>query len=177
MHDIETERLKLTPYTPDDASRMASLHCDPEIMRTMKGGQALSPEAAGELFDKYLFCWQRDDVGIFAVRLRDNDMFVGECGFWFRGDRPGAAMRYLLRPPYWGRGLGREMTLAVTQWLFTETDVMSFWAITQARNKGSVAILRRLGATLSDERYMDQDGLWQFDVTRSDWAKTQEPQD
>lgn len=173
MYEIETEQLLLSPYTPNDAADMARLHCDPAIMRTMKGGQALSAEAARELFERYLHCWTRDDVGIFGVRLRETGEFIGECGFWFRGDRPGASMRYLLRPSHWGQGLGREMTVAVTQWLFTETDVMSFWAITQARNKGSVAILRRLGATLSNERYLDQDGLWQFDVTRMDWANAQ----
>ncbi len=173
MHRIESENLIMTPYGHADELLMASLHCNPDVMRTMKGGRALSEAEAHETFAKYLACWERDDVGIFAVRLKKSGAFIGESGFWFRGDRPGAAMRYILSPAYWGKGYGREMTLAVTRWLFTETDVMSFWAITQARNKGSVAILRRLGATLTNDRYLDEAGLWQFDVSRADWAKAQ----
>ena len=65
------------------------------------------------------------------------------------------------------------MTEAAAKWLFTETDVRSFWAITQDSNKGSIAILRRLGATLTEEKHMGVDDLCRFDVTRSAWAEAQ----
>lgn len=172
MPVIETEKLILTSYTEVDRSWMASLHCDQEIMQWMKGKRALTNTEADATFDHYLRCWANDDVGIFGVRSKDSDAFIGECGFWFRGDRPGAAMRYLLKPTYWGQGYGREMTDAATKWLFTETDVDAFWAITKAYNKSSIAILRRLGGILSDDAYMGDDDLWQFDVPRSAWLDT-----
>lgn len=152
---------------------MASLHCDQEIMQWMKGKRALTAAEANDLFDHYLRCWTRDGVGIMGVRLKDGGEFVGECGFWFRGDRPGPAMRYLLKPPYWGQGYGREMTVAATGWLFTETPVDAFWAITKAHNKSSVAILRRLGGVLSQETDLGEEGLCLFDVSRLAWLETQ----
>lgn len=173
MSKIETNRLILTPYSEADRALMASLHCDQEIMQWMKGKRALTPSEADETFDHYLRCWERDDVGIMGVRLKDNDEFIGECGFWFRGDRSGAAMRYLLRPPYWGQGIGREMTDAATKWLFTETEVDAFWAITKEYNMSSVAILRRIGGVLSDEADLGEDNLCLFDVTRSAWLEAQ----
>lgn len=167
--DIKTDRTSLTPYTEADRSLMASVHCDQEIMQWMKGKRALTADEANDTFDHYLRCWARDNVGIFGVRSQTTNEFIGECGFWFRGDRPGAAMRYLLRPQYWGQGYGSEMTVAATEWLFTETEVDTFWAITKAYNKSSIAILRRLGGILSDDAYMGDDDLWQFDVPRSAW--------
>lgn len=169
MSKIETEKLVLTRYTEADRALMTSLHCDQEIMQWMKGKRALTRDEANATFDHYLQCWARDGVGIFGVRLKDNHDFVGECGFWFRGDRPGAAMRYLLKPPYWGQGHGREMTVAVTEWLFSETEVNAFWAITKAYNKSSIAILRRLGGILSNEADLGEDNLCLFDVPRSAW--------
>lgn len=170
--EIKSERMMLTPYTEADRALMASVHCDPEIMQWMKGKRALTADEANDTFDHYLRCWKRDDVGIFGVRSQATDEFIGECGFWFRGDRPGAAMRYLLRPKFWGQGYGREMTIAATEWLFTETKVDTFWAITKAYNKSSIAILRRLGGILSDDAYMGDADLWQFDVPRSAWLNT-----
>ena len=177
MIKVETSRLTLTPYTEADRTLMASMHCDQEIMQWMKGKRALTSPEADETFDHYLRCWARDNVGIMGVRLKDSEEFIGECGFWFRGDRPGAAMRYLLRPPYWGQGMGREMTEAATEWLFTETHVDAFWAITKAYNKNSVAILRRLGGIMSDEADLGEDNLCLFDVPRTAWlnAKSQNP--
>lgn len=173
MATLETTRVKLTRYTEADRSLMASLHCDPEIMQWMKGKRALSQSEASETFDHYMRCWARDGVGIFGVRLRGTDTFIGECGFWFRGDRPGAAMRYLLKPEFWGQGYGREMTDAATGWLFTETEVEAFWAITKAYNKSSIAILRRLGGILSDETDLGEGELCLFNVPRDAWAKSE----
>ena len=65
----------------------------------------------------------------------------------------------------------REMNEAVTAWLFSATDVMSFWAVTQSRNKGAVAILRRLGGRLTENAHMGQPGLLRFDVDRPAWEK------
>lgn len=172
MLKIETDRLVLTPYTEADRASMASLHCDPEIMQWMKGKRALTESEAGATFDHYLRCWARDDVGIMGVRLKETEEFIGECGFWFRGDRPGAAMRYLLKPAYWGNGMGREMTEAATKWLFTQTHVDAFWAITKAYNKNSAAILRRLGGILSDETDLGEDELCLFEVPRTAWEKS-----
>lgn len=178
MSKVETQRLILTPYSEADRDLMASLHCDQEIMQWMKGKRALTRAEADETFDHYLRCWARDNVGIMGVRIKDNDAFIGECGFWFRGDRPGAAMRYLLRPTYWGHGIGREMTDAAAEWLFTDTDVDAFWAITKAYNISSISILRRLGGILSDEADLGEDDLCLFDVPRSAWleAKSKESQ-
>lgn len=171
MSKIETKNLTLTRYAETDRGLMASLHCDQEIMQWMKGKRALTNAEANATFDHYLQCWNRDDVGIFGVRSKDTGDFIGECGFWFRGDRPGAAMRYLLKPSYWGRGYGREMANAATEWLFTETDVDAFWAITKAYNKSSIAILRRLGGVVSDEADLGDDNLRLFNVPRLAWLE------
>jgi len=169
MTVIETERLILTPYAEADAAAMAALHADPVVMNYLKDSKTLSPEEAAETFARYLYCWQEYGHSIFAVRLKNDAAFVGECGFWHRTDKPGVSMRFIMHHAYWGSGYGREMNEAVTAWLFSNTDVMSFWAVTQSRNKGAVAILRRLGGRLTENAHMGQPGLLRFDVDRHAW--------
>lgn len=173
MIEIETDKLILRPYVDADASMMASLHANPAVMEFMKGRMPLSPDDAAVTFARYQECWRVDGFGIFSVRLKDTEAFIGECGFWHRLDKPGISMRYLLDSPYWRQGYGSEMNIAVTAWLFNETDVQSFWAVTQARNKGSVAILRRLGGVISETAHMGVEGLLRINVTRSAWKSSQ----
>ncbi|MBO6521643.1 MAG: GNAT family N-acetyltransferase [Rhodospirillales bacterium] len=171
MTEIVTENLIMKPYVADDAARMAALHADPAVMDFMKDSRPLPPEEAAETFQQYLRGWQQDGFGLFAVRNYPDDAFVGECGFWHRSDKPGVSMRFLMYPAFWGRGLGTEMNDAVTAWLFAETDVPSFWAVTQARNKGAVAILRRLGGRVTETAHMGRPGLLRFDIDRPAWEE------
>lgn len=172
MHVIETSRLILKPYVEDDAAAMAVLHANPVVMDFMKGSKPLSVDEATATFRRYLNCWKEDGYSIFAVRRHDDDMVIGECGFWHRTDKPGISMRFLLHEDHWGQGFGAEMNEAVTAWLFNATDVQSFWAVTQARNKGAIAILRRLGGDVTETAHMGIEGLWRFDVTRPAWLET-----
>lgn len=168
---IETQRLILKPYTVDDAADMSALHQDPVVMDTMQNSRTLDTAAAAATFAHYLAGWETHGTSLFAARLRADGQYIGECGFWHRPDKPGLSMRYLLRQAFWGQGYGREMSDAVTDWLFTETVEASFWAVTQARNKASVAILRRLGGVVVETAHTNVEGLWRFDVTRSGWAE------
>ncbi len=170
MTVIETQRLILDPYVPSDAARMAALHADPIVMDFLKDSKPLTAEEAAETFQRYLQCWETNGFGIYAVRQRTDGAFVGECGFWNRPDKPGVSMRFLTHSGFWGQGLGTEMNTAVTSWLFTNTGVMSFWAVTQARNKGAVAILRRLGGRVTETAHMGNTGLWRFEIDRLAWA-------
>jgi len=172
MTEIDTENLILKPYSVDDAAAMAALHGDSVVMDFMKDSKTLTAVEAAEIFTRYLDGWRRDGFGIFAVRRKSDQAFIGECGHWHRSDKPGVSMRFLLHSPYWGQGFGTEMNLAATAWLFTNTAVESFWAVTQSRNKGAVAILRRLGGQLTETAHMGQPGLLRFDVTRPAWEST-----
>ena len=169
MIEIETERLLIKPYFDAEAMDMAALHANPIVMDLMKNQQPLSRDEARETFVRYLHCWETDGFSIFAVRLKEQKTFIGECGFWHRTDKPGVSMRFLLDHHFWRKGYGAEMNIAITQWLFTQTAVQSFWAVTQARNKGSVAILRRLGGVIVETAHMGIEGLLKFDVTRQSW--------
>lgn len=171
MTEIETDRLLLKPYVPDESPTMAALHADPVVMDYLKDSKPLSGEEAAETFQRYLYCWETFGHGIFAVHRKSDGAFVGECGHWVRIDKPGVSMRFMMHHAFWGNGFGREMNEAATAWLFQETDVMSFWAVTQARNKGAVAILRRLGGRVTDTAHMGQPGLLRFEIDRHAWSK------
>jgi len=166
---LETPRLILAPYAQADRAHTLALHGDPVVMDFMKDSHALSEVEAAHEHARYLAAWARDGFGIFTVRNRADDQLIGECGCWVRGDKPGVSMRYLLFQKYWGQGFGSEMAAAVTAWLFKTTHVRSFWAVTQARNKASVALLRRLGAVVTETAHMGKDGLWRFDITHDSW--------
>ena len=174
MPVITSQRLILQPYTHSDAEAMAALHASAPVMQFMKDSRPLSVTEAAETFARYLACWEEHGFSIFAVRLKSDGAFIGECGFWYRADKPGISMRFLLHDTAWGMGYGWEMNEAATRWLFTETDVMSFWAVTQSRNKGAVSVLRRLGGQITETAHTGIECLLRFDVTKSAWQCAQD---
>ena len=105
MTRIETERLSLRPYGPEDLELAAGLYGDPEVTRFTKLGR-LDRAQAETTFAGHLAHWASEGLGLYALTLKDSGAFVGECGF-FSAERPEYFLRYALLCPHWSQGLAR----------------------------------------------------------------------
>jgi RimJ/RimL family protein N-acetyltransferase len=80
MIKIETNRLLIKPYIKADATLMALLHSNPEVMAFMKDRKPLSAVEAAATFARYQECWEIDGFGIFSVRIKETDTFYRRGG-------------------------------------------------------------------------------------------------
>ena len=80
-------------------------------MFTMRDGPE-TPARTRATLKAYLLTWRARGFGVWAICDRDSGDFLGECGFWQRGDSLGAALRFAVVPAAQGRGLAREAALA-----------------------------------------------------------------
>ena len=138
---LETDRLFLRRFTPDDAPLLYDLDSDPEVMRYISKGEPTPLEKiTDEILPKLLRYYETSDhLGFWAAHEQASGDFTG----WFhlRPDRliaDAMDLGYRLRRRFWSRGYATEGSRALVEKAFTE------WGVERV-----VAQLRLHGATVA----------------------------
>src|SRR2546428_11928672 len=76
MPEIETERLLLRMFRPDDLNNLAGLFSDPEVMRYVGGGVPVNKEETGQGFQSIIKHTESHRAVLGAAAARVKDVFV-----------------------------------------------------------------------------------------------------
>lgn len=139
---VETERTVLKAPTAADNMFVVEMLTDASV-RTFLGGRASF--AVVEWIKAHSLAPQ---WGTFIVHLPDADLpgerqRIGMVALedW-RGD---LELSLQLLPEFWGRGYARELSEAVLEWAWVNSDAPSIVAVSHADNARAVAAMERLG--------------------------------
>ena len=182
---VETERLTMRRFTPDDVDLVTELDADPAVMRYINGGR---PTPRDEIRDDYLPSWlayyeRGDRYGFWAAIERRTGRFLG----WFHlrplpddpDDEP--ELGYRLIASAWGRGYATEGSRALIGKAFTELGARRVYATTMVVNVGSWRVMekaglrrvRRFHQPWPDRIEGEEHGDVEYAVTRDEWAADQ----
>ena len=164
MHEIETARLRLRRFTPDDLDDFASICSDPEVMQHIGEGNPLSKEEAGPHLSGYIKYWEKHGFGRFALTHKEHGELIGYCGFRLF-NYPGLRLFddtpeivFMLKRTSWGMGLAAEAARACLRYGFEQLKFPLIVAITMSENIASLRVLERIGMKYkTDTRYMEFD--------------------
>jgi RimJ/RimL family protein N-acetyltransferase len=172
---LETERMLLRRFTPDDAGNLHDLDSDPAVMRYLSGGEPTPREMIEEeilprftSYDEHL-----PGFGFWAAVDRGSGDFLG----WFsfrRTEEIGArqaSLGFRLRKAAWGQGYATEGARALIHLGFTELGVGRVIATTYEDNLASRRVLEKAGMTLSRRFRLtpaDLDGVDTYQVSSRD---------
>jgi RimJ/RimL family protein N-acetyltransferase len=70
MAKIETARLRLRRFTPDDLNELSAIRGDPAVMRYIGSGQPESIEQTQTTLNKFLAHWDQHGFGRWAAAER-----------------------------------------------------------------------------------------------------------
>jgi RimJ/RimL family protein N-acetyltransferase len=151
---LETPRLRLRRFVPQDLDRLVELDSDPEVMRYLTFG-APTPRAAYEqvILPRWFASYeQTPGLGYWAAEEQGSGEFLG----WFhlRPDRFDAGeqeLGYRLARAAWGRGLATEGALAVIGHGFTRVGAAKITARTLAANQRSQRVMLKCGLAFECE--------------------------
>ncbi|MFC8615753.1 GNAT family N-acetyltransferase [Micromonospora purpureochromogenes] len=176
---LETERLRLRRFTPDDVDHLVELDSDPEVMRFLTGGR---PTPRATVRDEQLprLLRQYDEhpgLGRWAAEDRESDDFLGWFALDPSDDGREAELGYRLRRGAWGRGLATEGSRALIRYAFTELDVRRVWAETMAVNTRSRQVMAKSGLRyvrtfhlhFDDPAPGTEHGEVEYELLRSEW--------
>jgi RimJ/RimL family protein N-acetyltransferase len=119
---IETARLTLCGHRPENLDEALALWSDPQVTRHI-GGKPLGREEVWARLLRYLGHWAVAGYGLWQIRERGSDRFVGEVGFAdfkrditvpFDGAPEGG---WVLAPWSQGKGYATEAIDAALGWL------------------------------------------------------------
>ena len=145
IHEIETARLRLRGFRPDDLDALCQVFGDPEVMKYISGGKPRTREATEEGLLRSIEGWHKRGFGLWAVEEKATGRMVGYCGLIYLEDTPEIEVAYGLAKSVWGRGYAVEAARAALEFGFEQLKLERVVAVVNPENVASQRVLEKLG--------------------------------
>jgi RimJ/RimL family protein N-acetyltransferase len=144
---LETERLLLRPWRPEDLEPFAALNQDPEVMRFFPA--PLTPEESRARMEGARAHFDRHGWGCWAVERKGGPAFIGFIALGeprFQAPfTPCIEVGWRLARDQWGRGLAPEGARAALGCAFGTLGLAEVVSFTAAVNQPSRRVMEKLG--------------------------------
>ncbi len=164
---IETQRLILQPITENDWELFEKLHKSNEVINYVS--DPFKDSDIKERFNSRLGAWYKTCNRWLALVIfeKDTKNKIGVTGFYPEWEPyKQAELGFLLLPEYQRKGYGKESTLAVVDYAFSQCQFHKIIATVTEGNAPSFALLTSLGfaheGTIRDNFKLG--GKWQNDL-------------
>ena len=147
---LETPRLSVRRFRPDDVAWMVSLFADRCVARFVDDGQPLSPADAVLWVERSNANIERFGYGTGVVERREDGAPIGWAGVARPGDGTEEII-YGLARAYWRRGYGGELVGALVDFLAKHRPGASIRATIDPANRVSAMLLSRHGFALAGD--------------------------
>jgi len=151
MTILQTPRLVLREFTPQDADALALILSDPETMRYYPA--PYDRTGVEQWIERNVRRYQDDGVGLWAMALTKTHELIGDCGI-IRQQVEGEALYeigYHLRRDFWGQGLATEAAIACRDWAFAHLKTDRVISLIRPENLPSRRVAERVGMTVWKE--------------------------
>lgn len=147
MKVLETARLALREFSPENAPDLAKILSDPETMRYYPAPY----DRAGveQWIERNRERYRNDGVGLWAMVLKSSQELIGDCGIISQeveGERH-FEIGYYLRRDCWGQGLVTEAAVACRNFAFDTLKADRLISLIRRENLPSRRVAERNGMT------------------------------
>lgn len=153
MISLQTPRLRLREFVPDDAAFIVRLLNEPSFIEFIGDrGVRTQDDAVRYLREGPMASYRAHGHGLLRLSLRDDDTPVGMCGLVKRDTLPDADIGFALLPEYWGHGYVTEAAAAAMHHGREHLGLRRILGITTPHNVRSIAVLGKLGLEFIEEK-------------------------
>jgi ribosomal-protein-alanine N-acetyltransferase len=157
MISLETERLVLREPVPGDAVTLAPTYADPEVMRYVGDGRALTHAETERSVRRMIERWEADGFGLFTTLRKEDGAVIGRVGLlvwntdtWepttrAQGGPTEVEVGYTLGREFWGQGYATEAAGAVRDYALGSLGAERLIALIIHGNTASEKVARKLG--------------------------------
>lgn len=167
---IETERLLLREYTPEDFDALYEILSDPETMQHYPA--PYTPEKCRSWITWNLENYHNYGFGLWAVVLKETGEFIGDCGLSLQNidGQQLPEIGYHIHKKYWRKGFGSEAARAVRDWAFENTGYDILYSYMKYTNAASYSTAIANGMKRVKE-YPDPRNTisYAYAITREEW--------
>lgn len=142
--EIETDRLLLRMFAPEDAETFHRIWNDPLVMKYIDGWRpSLEESRAG--MTRLVQHWRDKGFGQWAVVLKEEGKIIGYVGFKHLEKTPEVELLYGIDSPYWNMGYTTEAAREALRFIFEKTELDRIVAVADPENIGSWRVMEKLG--------------------------------
>lgn len=169
---IETERLLLREYIPEDFDAIYEILSDPETMQHYPA--PFSEERVRGWITRNLENYRKYGFGLWAVVLKQTGKLIGDCGITIQNidGELLPEIGYHIHKSLWRQGYGKEAAGACRDWFFTHTDYNAVYSYMKYTNVGSYSTAVANGMKRIKE-YPDPVNTisYAYAITRQEWEQ------
>lgn len=143
---METQRLVLREFQPEDFRELAPILADPQVMKFSPTGVLSLPQTQ-EKIDSFITSYKKFGFGKWAIIFKQSNQLIGYCGIAVEqiDHQHEKEIGYRLDSRFWGKGLATEATLGVIEHGFEQFKFPYILGIVERANTASVRVLEKLG--------------------------------
>jgi RimJ/RimL family protein N-acetyltransferase len=177
---LQTERLALRRFTPDDYEWLVSLYSDAEVMRY--GGGVKSREQVTVVMQERILDYYDANPGLGVWQTVERST-GSPIGFHVLNKIQGESIiqvGYFLLKPAWSRGFATEMARALLRYGFVDLGLPHIAGMTERDNVASQHVLTKIGLRRNGERafphpaYAHAGPMAWFEREAADWIAEHE---
>jgi RimJ/RimL family protein N-acetyltransferase len=142
---LETSRLRLREFVPQDADALAAVLGDPVAMQYYPA--AFDRKGVEEWIVKNIGRYQRDGHGLWAMVLRDSGELIGDCGCILQEveGTNHVEVGYHVRRDLWGNGYATEATRVCMEYAFAKLGASRVISMIRPENMQSIRVAEKNG--------------------------------
>jgi RimJ/RimL family protein N-acetyltransferase len=167
MHEIETARLYLRKFTPDDLDDLYRIYSDPETMKYLTGVR--SREATEIAIHTMLKRWEENNFGMWAVVHKIDRKMIGRCGIGFLDRTSEVELGYVLNKLYWNQGLVTEASFASLKYGFEILQFDRIVAIARPENIASQRVIQKVGMKYEKNAHYYETDVVYYSISRESY--------
>jgi ribosomal-protein-alanine N-acetyltransferase len=141
---IETERLLIRRFEPEDVVELGRLYADPRVMRYISYG-VLDAAGLERVLSRYARVEAEHGFTFWAIVERATGRFLGDVGFGVYEPTGEPELGYSLATDAWGHGYATEAARACLDAVFGQLGAARVVALVDTANGASLRVAKRLG--------------------------------
>lgn len=140
---LETKRTYLHQFTKNEANDLFELNNDPIVLKYTGDPPFIDKDDALSFIDSYSE-YERNGFGRWAVRLKENNNFIGWCGLK-KHENNEIDLGFRFKQAYWNQGYATETALACIDYV-RQNDVANYLiGRAMPENSASIRVLEKIG--------------------------------
>jgi [ribosomal protein S5]-alanine N-acetyltransferase len=152
---FETPRLILRRFTEADAALVFDLYSDPEVLKYLHERPLTDEADALDILRTIIFPQYENNLGRWAVIVKDNDEFIGWCGLKYRPGIDETDLGYRFKKTSWGKGYASEATEHTLMYGLDTLNIPVITGRAHIDNIASLKILEKIGMKFIKEEVVD----------------------
>jgi RimJ/RimL family protein N-acetyltransferase len=144
---LNTERLQLRRFEPEDLAHLYALYRDPEIRKYYPDGTRTLAETKEEI-DWFLHGHPRHpELGLWATIERSSGEFLGRCGLlpWHIQGRDEVELAFMIKKERWREGFATEASQGIIKHAHQVLGLRRLVCLVMPGNAASAGVAQKVG--------------------------------